>query len=181
MNTFLEMCGTACPNLKSCMPKEITLHTQCLKWAESTSAIVGILLLGNQHLQLFNLSLKWEKALSMTNPHILESTSQFSTQHTNVWSDNAQAEVSHHMNNTLAAAVTEWTIASERRVGPACGPPYRLWLLLLPLLLELHDGSLGLLQLSTGLLALLSDCGQLPLDQVVLLCLLGSRHLSLGT
>lgn len=59
-----------------------------------------------------------------------------------------------------------------------CGPPYRLWLL--PLL-ELPDGFLGLLQLSTGLLALLFDCGQLPLDQVVLLCFLSSSHLSLGT
>lgn len=61
-----------------------------------------------------------------------------------------------------------------------CGPPYRMWLLLL-LLLELPDGFLGLLQLSTGLLALLFDCGQLPFDQVVLLCLLSSSHLSLGT
>lgn len=59
-----------------------------------------------------------------------------------------------------------------------CGPPYRVWLLLL---LELPDGVLGLLQLSTGLLALLFDCGQLPLDQVVLLGLLSSSHLSLGT
>lgn len=43
------------------------------------------------------------------------------------------------------------------------GPPYRTGLLLL-LLLELPDEFLGLLQLSTGLLALLFDCGQLPLD-----------------
>lgn len=65
--------------------------------------------------------------------------------------------------------------ASWEHCGP---PPYRMWLLLL---LELPDGFLGLLQLSTGLLALLFDCGQLPLDQVVLLCLLSSSHLSLGT
>ena len=54
-----------------------------------------------------------------------------------------------------------------------------LLLLLLLLLLELPDGGLGLLQLSTGLLALLFDRGQLPFDQVVLLCLLSPSHLSL--
>lgn len=62
-------------------------------------------------------------------------------------------------------------------VQPASkGLPYRMWLLL-----KLPDGVLGLLQLSTGLLALLFDCGQLPLDQVVFLCLLSSSHLSLWT
>lgn len=59
-----------------------------------------------------------------------------------------------------------------------CGSSYPLWLLLL---LELLDGFLGLLQLSTGLLALLFDCSQLPFDQVVFLCLLSSSHLSLWT
>ena len=55
-----------------------------------------------------------------------------------------------------------------------CGSAYPVMLLL-----EQSDGVVGLLQLSTGLLALLFDRSQLPLDQVVLLRLLGSRHLPL--
>lgn len=54
--------------------------------------------------------------------------------------------------------------------------PYRRLLLQL---LELSDGVLSLLELCAGLLALLFHCGQLPLDQVILLSLLGSSDLTL--
>lgn len=54
--------------------------------------------------------------------------------------------------------------------------PYRRLLLQL---LELSDGVLGLLEMCAGLLALLFHCGQLPFDQVILLSLLGSCHLTL--
>lgn len=53
--------------------------------------------------------------------------------------------------------------------------PYRRLLLLF----ELPDAALGLLELRAGLLVLLFHSGQLPLDQIILLCLLGSRHLTL--
>lgn len=54
--------------------------------------------------------------------------------------------------------------------------PYRRGL---QLLLELSDGALGLLELCADLLALLFHRGQLPLDQIILLGLLGSGHLTL--
>lgn len=57
--------------------------------------------------------------------------------------------------------------------APSLNSPYRKWLL------ELSDGALRLLQLYAGLLNVLFDRGQLPLDQVVFLRFLGSRHLTL--
>lgn len=69
-------------------------------------------------------------------------------------------------------SVHKWTVDTSLSPGSRSagsellgrqGPPYRIGLLLL-LLLELPDECLGPLQLSTGLLALLFDCGQLPLD-----------------
>lgn len=47
------------------------------------------------------------------------------------------------------------------------------------LLLQLSDGVLGFLQTLVGRVALLPHHRQLPLDHIVLLCFLSSRHLTL--
>lgn len=156
MNAFLrmqktvhaELCSTPCPNLNSCMPKQIILQNWVRK-EKSCPATGWTLLLGNM----------CQVSRGERNTVVLISVSPITP------------------NNEKKASLRAGKHPQPASWG-LCGPPYRLWLLLL---LELPDGFLSLLQLSTGLFALLFDCGQLPFDQVVLLCLLSSCNLSLGT
>lgn len=173
-----ELRCTLCPNLNSCMPKQIITQSRCAKGGKPCSATAWILLLGNT-CQLGRggrnnrdtFELQW-------NSFLLES---FVAHHMILkWSAWGFSTAQHKLTWESSQSPCHLAPALQDLSWGLCGPPYRMWLLLL-LLLELPDGFLGLLQLSTGLLALLFDCGQLPFDQVVLLCLLSSSHLSLGT
>lgn len=80
----------------------------------------------------------------------------------------------HQASSLSLSSRLRWSPPIQKVALFVHGPYHRVLLLL-----KLSDGALGLLELCADLLALLFHCGQFPLDQVILLGLLGSRHLTL--